>query len=75
VKSWQEIVLGKHGIVLEKGRRRALFLPQVPGEQGWNLPQTLDALAHKAGLPRDAWRAPDAKFSVFTGQVFEETRR
>jgi MEMO1 family protein len=75
VKSWQDIVLGKHGIVLEKDGRRALFLPQVPGEQHWNLPQTLDALAHKAGLRRDAWRAPDARFSVFTGQVFEEPPR
>jgi AmmeMemoRadiSam system protein B/AmmeMemoRadiSam system protein A len=71
VPSWKEIRLGTHGIVLEKDRRRALFLPQVAPEQGWNIEQTLSALSRKAGLPPDAWRE-GATFSVFTGQVFEE---
>lgn len=71
VGSWKEIQLGRHGIVLEKDGHRALFLPQVPGEQGWTLEQTLDALARKAGLPAGAWRE-GARFSVFSGQVFKE---
>jgi len=71
VASYQEIRIGTHGIVIEKGGRRAVFLPQVPGEQGWTLEQTLTELSQKAGLPRDAWRE-GAKFSVFTGQVFKE---
>ena len=73
IGSWREIELGRHGIVLQKGERAALFLPQVAPEQGWNVEQTLDALAEKAGLPRDAWRE-GARLSVFTGQVFEERR-
>ena len=72
VDSWQEIVLGTHGIVLQQGRNRALFLPQVPTEQHWTIEQTLEALSEKAGLPADAWRSPSTKFSVFTGQVFDE---
>ena len=72
--SWKAIELGKHGIVLEKSGRRALFLPQVATEQGWNLEQALAALAEKAGLPRDGWRQ-GARFSVFTGQVFKEGHR
>ncbi|MBP7146565.1 MAG: AmmeMemoRadiSam system protein B [Acidobacteria bacterium] len=72
VESWREIQVGKHGVVLEQSGRRALFLPQVATEQGWNVEQTLDALARKAGLATSAWREPGAKFSVFTGQVFEE---
>ena len=71
VESYRAIRLGTHGILLEKDGRRALFLPQVPGEQGWTLEQTLDALSRKAGLPSGAWRE-GAKFSVFTGQVFRE---
>ena len=71
IGSWQEIKLGTDGIVLEKDGRRALFLPQVPGEQGWNLEQTLAALSRKAGLPSDAWRE-GAHFSIFNGQVFKE---
>ena len=71
IGSWKEIRIGTHGIVLEKGGRRALFLPQVAPEQGWTLEETLDALAQKAGLARGDWRS-GTRFSVFTGQVFHE---
>lgn len=71
IGSWKEIRIGTHGIVLEKGGHRALFLPQVAPEQGWTLEETLDALAQKAGLARGDWRS-GATFSVFTGQVFHE---
>ncbi len=73
VPSWKDIRIGTHGIVLEKDGRRALFLPQVAVEQGWTLEATLDALSRKAGLPSGAWRE-GAYFSVFTGQVFQESR-
>jgi hypothetical protein len=71
VASWRDIKLGVHGIVIEKDGRKAVFLPQVPEEQGWNIEQTLAALAQKAGLAPDAWRE-GAQFSVFTGQIFHE---
>ena len=71
VASWRDIRLGTHGIVLQKGDKAALFLPQVATEQGWSLDETLTALAEKAGLPGDGWKE-GARFSVFTGQVFEE---
>jgi AmmeMemoRadiSam system protein A len=73
VASWKEIKLGTHGIVLEKGGKAALFLPQVAPEQGWTIEQTLAALSQKAGLTADAWKE-GARFSVFTGQAFEEHR-
>ena len=72
VASWKEIKLGTHGILLDQNGRRAVFLPQVPGEQGWTLEETLDHLSRKAGLGGSAWRDPSTKFSVFTGQVIEE---
>jgi AmmeMemoRadiSam system protein B/AmmeMemoRadiSam system protein A len=71
VASWRDIRLGTHGIVLQKGDKAALFLPQVAPEQGWTLDETLTALSEKAGLPADGWQ-DGASFSVFTGQVFEE---
>ena len=46
------IELGRHGILLEREGRQAVFLPQVPGEQGWDLATTLDHLALKAGIRR-----------------------
>jgi AmmeMemoRadiSam system protein B/AmmeMemoRadiSam system protein A len=67
----QAIIVGTHGVVLSKGRRRAVFLPQVAPEQGWDRDTMLDNLARKAGLPEDGWRH-GAVFEVFTAQVFSE---
>ena len=65
------IEVGKHGVILEKGRHRALFLPQVATEQGWDRRTMLDQLARKAGLPAGGWRE-GARFEVFTAQVYGE---
>lgn len=62
---------GRHGVILEKGRHRALFLPQVAVEQGWGREELLDHLAAKAGLPPDAWRE-GARLQVFTAESFAE---
>ncbi len=67
----EAIRVGEHGVVLTKGVRRAVFLPQVATEQGWDRDTMLDHLARKAGLPAGAWRR-GADFEVFTAQVFAE---
>lgn len=72
VASYNDIIIGKHGIVLQVGVRSAVFLPQVAPEQGWDLPTTLTYLARKAGLPSNAWKSPEAKFTVFKAIVFGE---
>lgn len=68
----EDIEIGRHGILFECSGRRAVFLPQVPVEQGWNKTETLEFLALKAGLFRNAWKNEKAKFFVFTGIVLEE---
>lgn len=65
----ENIIIGQHGILLEKAGRRAVFLPQVAPEQGWDLETTLGHLALKAGLPLHAWQ-DGARFRVFTAEVF-----
>lgn len=67
----EAIEVGRHGVILSKGNHRALFLPQVATEQGWDRATMLDYLARKAGLPTDGWRR-GAFFEVFTAQVFGE---
>jgi AmmeMemoRadiSam system protein A len=64
--------VGRHGVVLSQSGRRAVFLPQVAPEQGWDRDTTLNHLARKAGLLEDAWRQPGARFEVFEAQVFGE---
>ena len=71
VNSWQEIEIGKHGILLQKGNAGAVFLPQVAPEQGWGLEETLVHLSMKAGLDPDAWKN-GAEFDVFEAVVFHE---
>ena len=63
------IEVGRHGILLDKQGRQAVFLPQVATEQGWDLPTTLTHLCRKAGLPPDAWRE-GARLRVFEAEVF-----
>jgi AmmeMemoRadiSam system protein B/AmmeMemoRadiSam system protein A len=65
------IVIGRDGVVLEKNRRSAVFLPYVAVEQGWDLQQTLDRLCQKAGLGPGCWRE-GAELSTFQSEVFGE---
>ncbi len=65
----EEIIIGRHGVILAKQGRRAVFLPQVASEQGWDRDTTLTHLALKAGLEPDSWRQ-GADFLVFEAEVF-----
>jgi len=65
-------VAGRHGIVAERGMRRALLLPQVATEMGWDEKQMLEAVCRKANLPGDSWRDPSTKLSVFESTCFSE---
>jgi AmmeMemoRadiSam system protein A len=67
------IVMGKHGVVVERGGASGVFLPQVAAETGWTREQFLDNLClHKAGLPSRAWRDKDTALFTFTAEVFSE---
>ncbi|MFA7371297.1 MAG: AmmeMemoRadiSam system protein A [Sphaerochaetaceae bacterium] len=72
VQSYAEIVVGRDGVILSQGRRRALFLPQVATEQGWSLPTMLTQLAQKAGLAGDAWKKEGVTFEVFQAEILKE---
>lgn len=64
------IEIGKHGLLLARGHRSGLFLPQVPVEQGWNLEDYLENLCRKAGLPPRSWQAADAALYWYEAFVF-----
>lgn len=77
IESYNDIELGKHGIILHKHNEQgqeigsALFLPQVPREQRWDLETTLEELSHKAGFAYDAWQK-DCSFEIFEGFEIKE---
>jgi AmmeMemoRadiSam system protein A len=67
----QEIQIGRDGVLMRVGDKAgALFLPQVPLDQGWDLDDMLLNLCRKADLPDDAWKRDDARFYAFGGQWF-----
>ncbi len=68
IASPAEIRLGADGVLMQKGLRSAVFLPEVATEQGWNLSTLLDELAAKGSMGRGAWK-DGAKLSVFVTQT------
>jgi len=63
-----------HGVAISLDGRAGLFLPRV-----WDsLPDKAGFLSElceqKAGLPRDCWKNPRAKLSVFTVYSFEDAK-
>jgi AmmeMemoRadiSam system protein A len=72
LNSYDEIEVGKHGLILEEKGYRGLLLPQVPIEHHMNKDQYLDAICQKTGLPPGYWRNKQLKLSGFTATVFSE---
>ena len=66
-----EVVVGRHGLVVELGRRRGLLLPQVAAERNWTAIEFAAETCIKAGLRRDAWQNGAALFK-FEADVFGE---
>jgi AmmeMemoRadiSam system protein A len=66
-----EIEIGRHGLIVELGRRRGLLLPQVAVEWNWGAEELASNTCAKAGLPRDAWRN-GAKLFKFEAEVYTE---
>ena len=65
-----EIEVGKHGLLIRRGMRSGLLLPQVATEHNWDREQFLKWTCHKAGLPEKAWKDKDVEVYVFSADVF-----
>jgi AmmeMemoRadiSam system protein A len=68
----QQIQIGKHGLLVSTESHRGLLLPQVASEHRFSREEFLEETCQKAGLPRDAWRAPQTKIYAFTCEIFRE---
>lgn len=72
VKGVSNIVVGRDGLIISRGPRSGLLLPQVATEQNWDVFTFLENTCYKAGLPGDAWKLEDTKIEKFSAQVFGE---
>ncbi len=71
IKSYDEIIIGKHGLYLDEGGG-GLLLPQVATEHQMNREQFLTAICHKSGLFGEHWKERVLKIKVFTAEIFSE---
>lgn len=71
---YDDIVVGKHGLILEEKGRRGLLLPQVPLEHNMDRDAYLDAICEKTGFPSGYWRTKELKLKLFTADVFSESQ-
>ncbi len=68
----EAVRVGEHGIIVEKGLRRGLLLPQVAVEEGWSSEEFLSHGCIKAGLLPDCWFEESTRVYTFTATVFAE---
>jgi AmmeMemoRadiSam system protein A len=70
----EQVVVGRHGLIVSAGRVAGLLLPQVPLEYGWDREQFLRAVCEKAGLPGHAWRVAGVRLEAFEAEVWQEEK-
>ncbi|MEW5702811.1 MAG: AmmeMemoRadiSam system protein B [Candidatus Zixiibacteriota bacterium] len=70
VDSPDDVLVGRHGLIIARGHRAGVLLPQVPIEQDWDREMFLSQTCLKAGLDPDAWKEPGTVIEVFTAEVF-----
>jgi AmmeMemoRadiSam system protein B/AmmeMemoRadiSam system protein A len=63
------VVIGKHGLLIERGYNRGLLLPGVAIDHGFDAKTFLQQVCLKAGLPTDAWKRDDTSLMTFEGQA------
>jgi AmmeMemoRadiSam system protein A len=67
-----EIEVGRDGLIVTRGSRKGLLLPQVATEYGWDRETFLRQTCVKAGLPAESWRSGDCLIEKFSAEVFGE---
>jgi uncharacterized protein len=69
---FEEIEIGRHGLIATRGNQRGLLLPQVAEEHYWPVERFLEETCIKAGLDPYAWKQADTRIESFTAEVFSE---
>jgi uncharacterized protein len=72
VEDVSAIEVGRDGLIVSRGGRAGLLLPQVASERGWDRETFLAQTCVKAGLPGDAWQKPGCTIEKFSAEVFSE---
>lgn len=69
----ENIEIGRHGLIVQRGSKRGLLLPQVATDHHLTRERFLGATCLKAGLDQEAWREPSTQILGFEATVFSES--
>jgi AmmeMemoRadiSam system protein A len=64
-----DVVPGRDGLLVQRGARLGVLLPQVAVEQHWDRLEFLRAVCRKAGLSPEAWREEETELFAFGAQI------
>jgi AmmeMemoRadiSam system protein B len=67
----QAVVVGQHGLIVNRGDKHGLLLPGVPVEHGWNARTFLEQTCVKAGVHPAMWRDDQTSIMTFDGEAIE----
>jgi AmmeMemoRadiSam system protein A len=65
----EDVVPGRDGLIVQRGERMGVLLPQVAVEQRWDRTAFLGNVCRKALLPAEAWRETGTELYAFRAQV------
>ena len=68
---FDEIEIGRDGLIIQKGYARGLLLPQVASENAFTTEEFLDHTCMKAGISADSWMDESCDVYKFQGQIFK----
>ena len=68
----EDVKIGKHGLMINKGSEVALFLPEVAVSNGWDLHTFLEEICRKADLHEGSWHDREAEIYVFESEAWDE---
>lgn len=68
----EHVEIGKDGLIISKGSRKGLLLPQVAVEYGWDSEEFLCQCCSKAWIPMDSWLESGTEVMKFNSIIFKE---
>ena len=68
---FEEIEIGRDGLIIQKGYSIGLLLPQVATENKFDIEMFLEHTCMKAGISADSWMDESCDVYKFQGQIFE----
>ena len=67
---FDEIEIGRDGLIIQKGYAKGLLLPQVAVEYAFTKEEFLEHTCMKAGISTDSWMDASCDVFKFQGQIF-----